>query len=175
MYLDSSYTQEWIGETFPDLDNLDWKLKENGWYDATLTTYLYNTGQHPLTVKSTVAENPDVIVPGFSVGSETYKLKPEERIPMAIELSIADWYSGNPMIWFQILPDTSTTEGDNAWLIIIPTLLAVVGLSAWVLHRKGQSYWWLLLALGWIGFIAVLSLSNKRALKEGINNDGLTL
>lgn len=166
IYLDDEYSLEWDNNNILDLDNIYWRLGEDGWYDANTTVYLENTGTGVVAVETTVAENPDVFIPGFSVSSTKHILIPDEREPITISFSRSPWYSGTPMVYFQIDPNMTTLDDDSgdvdtASFFVVAVILLIV--SGWVLHQKGRSYGWLLFSLSFIGPIVMLCLSNKRS------------
>jgi len=171
IYLDKTYNTEWNAYNIPDLEALSWQAEpdNDNWYTTELDVYLANTGTGTISVWATATEDPNLAIPGFGVSSSKYILEPNEQRTMTITFEQIYWYSGSPMVYFQIDPNATILDDDNSavdtWSFIIMAAFLLV-VSGWVLHQKNRSYGWLILSLSFIGPIVILALSNKSNVVE---------
>jgi hypothetical protein len=167
IYLDPAYATEWSDTVPPNLNALKWTSSAGDWRRAVLTVYLDNTSERPLRVTATPGKDKSQAGSFFDVASDVYTVSPGARTAMNIKLSQASWYSGTPVVWFQIEPDTGRPLIQTLYPLALALGLALgLAITWWVLWRKGQSYWWLMLAVTILGIAAVFSLKNERELNK---------
>ncbi len=181
-YLDEAYTGEWTEDNEPNLNALEWIDNSSDWYEATLTIYLDNPTEYPMTVKASNNRGSYAETGGFEITSALYKVAPYSQTPMEIRLreSKLYWHDQSLGVWFDVKPDTAAIAvmtGKPKPEVLYPLavglgLILVIGLSWWILWRKRHSYLWLLLCWNFVGIIAVLTLSNRRALLESSHQTG---
>ncbi|MFQ6122467.1 MAG: hypothetical protein ACE5LA_05335, partial [Dehalococcoidales bacterium] len=157
VYLDEDYETEWRGANIPDLNTLVWRPSEQeGWEEAVLMVYLENEGEVALDVEFAETENPRYAIPGFSVSSATVRVDPGERTPAAITIEespsvLAVAGSAETIYW--LVTPVAPGEGALDIMVMVVVSAIMLGTAAWLLHRKGRSYAWLLLSLSGIGVI----------------------
>ena len=166
IYLDSTYTREWVGSNLPDFNNLTWgpddKNGEN-WESATLMVYLDNTGPYDLKVDTAGYSDLSHVTAGWGVSSDTLNIKSGERNPLALELSHNQWIDVySPMIYYNAVP----LETGSSWTPTLIWCAALILAAGWLLYQKKRSYAWFLLSLSGIGIIILLCLENKRCIPE---------